>query len=185
MKRIFYGWILPRYGRAWAGSPSGHWTWRWTKSWNGTVPGKPGSPCVKVCLQQIEAYQAACLSKDRENSMTDPNALNTPHAVRENRKLVQRYADLVYAPRTFVAGETPVPVSGKVIGAPELKMMVEASLDGWLTTGRFNEEFEHRLAGICRCEICARVNSGSSANLVAFSTLTSPRLGERAIQRGR
>lgn len=117
--------------------------------------------------------------------MTDPNALNTPHAVREEiAKLVQRYADLVYAPRAFVAGETPVPVSGKVIGAPELKMMVEASLDGWLTTGRFNEEFEHRLAEFVGVKYALSVNSGSSANLVAFSTLTSPRLGERAIQRG-
>jgi CDP-6-deoxy-D-xylo-4-hexulose-3-dehydrase len=83
-----------------------------------------------------------------------------------------------------VPGESPVPVSGKVLGAPELKMMVEASLDGWLTTGRFNAAFEQRLAQYLGVKHVLTVNSGSSANLVAFSTLTSPRLGARAIQKG-
>jgi CDP-4-dehydro-6-deoxyglucose reductase, E1 len=60
--------------------------------------------------------------------------------------LVQQYADLTLAPKPFVPGESAVPVSGKVIGAKELQLMVEASLDGWLTTGRFNAAFEERLA---------------------------------------
>jgi Predicted pyridoxal phosphate-dependent enzyme apparently involved in regulation of cell wall biogenesis len=63
-------------------------------------------------------------------------------------------------------------------------MMVEASLDGWLTTGRFNEEFERRLAAFLGVKHAITVNSGSSANLVAFSTLTSPKLGKRAIKPG-
>jgi CDP-6-deoxy-D-xylo-4-hexulose-3-dehydrase len=109
----------------------------------------------------------------------------SPEAIRrEIAALVDEYADIVYAPRPFVPGETPVPVSGKVIGAAELKNMVEASLDGWLTTGRFNAEFEQRLAAYLGVKHVLTVNSGSSANLVAFSTLTSPRLGERAIQKG-
>lgn len=109
----------------------------------------------------------------------------SPEAIRrEIAALVEQYAEIVYAPRPFVPGETPVPVSGKVIGAAELKNMVEASLDGWLTTGRFNAEFEQRLAAYLGVKHLITVNSGSSANLVAFSTLTSPRLGERAIQRG-
>lgn len=109
----------------------------------------------------------------------------SPEAIRrEIAALVDEYADIVYAPRPFVPGETPVPVSGKVIGAAELKNMVDASLDGWLTTGRFNAEFEQRLADYLGVKHLITVNSGSSANLVAFSTLTSPRLGERAIQRG-
>lgn len=62
--------------------------------------------------------------------------------------------------------------------------MVEASLDGWLTTGRFNAEFEKKLASFLGVKHCLSVNSGSSANLVAFSTLTSPKLGERAIKKG-
>lgn len=99
-------------------------------------------------------------------------------------ELVQQYADIAYAPKAFVPGNTPVPVSGKVIGAGELKMMVDASLDGWLTTGRFNAMFEQRLAQFLGVKYLITVNSGSSANLVAFSTLTSPKLGERAIKQG-
>lgn len=98
--------------------------------------------------------------------------------------LVQQYADIAYAPKPFVPGQTAVPVSGKVIGASELKMMVDASLDGWLTTGRFNAMFEQRLAEFLGVKYLITVNSGSSANLVAFSTLTSPKLGDRAIKQG-
>ncbi len=109
----------------------------------------------------------------------------SPEAIRrEISVLVDQYAEIAYAPQTFVPGQTSVPVSGKVIGAPELKMMVEASLDGWLTTGRFNAEFEKRLAQYLGVKHLITVNSGSSANLVAFSTLTSPKLGDRAIQKG-
>lgn len=99
-------------------------------------------------------------------------------------KLVQDYADIAYAPQPFVPGLSAVPVSGKVLGAKELQLMVEASLDGWLTTGRFNTEFERRLADYLGVKHVLTVNSGSSANLVAFSTLTSPRLGDRAIKPG-
>lgn len=99
-------------------------------------------------------------------------------------ELVQQYADSAYAPKPFVPGETAVPVSGKVIGANELKMMVDASLDGWLTTGRFNAMFEQRLAQFLGVKYLITVNSGSSANLVAFSALTSPKLGDRAIKQG-
>jgi CDP-6-deoxy-D-xylo-4-hexulose-3-dehydrase len=98
--------------------------------------------------------------------------------------LVQKYANIAYAPHTFVPGQSPVPVSGKVIGAKELQLMVDASLDGWLTTGRFNALFEDRLAKFLGVKYLITVNSGSSANLVAFSTLTSPKLGDRAIKQG-
>jgi CDP-6-deoxy-D-xylo-4-hexulose-3-dehydrase len=98
--------------------------------------------------------------------------------------LVQQYADQQLAPKAFVPGQSVVPVSGKVIGAKELQLMVEASLDGWLTTGRFNTAFEERLARYLGVKYLITVNSGSSANLVAFSALTSPRLGERAIKPG-
>jgi CDP-6-deoxy-D-xylo-4-hexulose-3-dehydrase len=109
----------------------------------------------------------------------------TPDALRrEIADLVQQYADIVYAPKPFVPGTTPVPVSGKVLGGKELQLMVDASLDGWLTTGRFNAAFEDRLAKYLGVKHLITVNSGSSANLIAFSTLTSPRLGERAIKQG-
>ncbi|AHN77650.1 lipopolysaccharide biosynthesis protein RfbH [Pandoraea pnomenusa] len=109
----------------------------------------------------------------------------TPERIRQEiAELVQQYADVVYAEKAFVPGQTAVPVSGKVIGAGELKSMVEASLDGWLTTGRFNAMFEERLAKYLGVKYLITVNSGSSANLVAFSTLTSPKLGDRAIKQG-
>jgi len=98
--------------------------------------------------------------------------------------LVDAYAAQTLAPRKFEPGVTVVPPSGKLLDATELKYMVEASLDGWLTTGRFNAEFEKKLADFIGVRHLITVNSGSSANLVAFSTLTSPKLGDRAIQKG-
>lgn len=98
--------------------------------------------------------------------------------------LVQQYADLAYAPSAFEPGKKAVPPSGKVLGAKELQLMVEASLDGWLTTGRFNDAFEKRLTEYLGVKHALTTNSGSSANLLAFSVLTSHKLGERAIQSG-
>jgi CDP-6-deoxy-D-xylo-4-hexulose-3-dehydrase len=98
--------------------------------------------------------------------------------------LVEQYANIEFAPQAFLPGASPVPPSGKLIGSAELKSMVEASLDGWLTTGRFNHEFEKKLAAFIGIKYLITVNSGSSANLVAFSTLTSPKLGARAIKKG-
>lgn len=99
-------------------------------------------------------------------------------------ELVEQYAQLKYVEKPFEPGKTVVPPSGKVIGATELQYMVEASLDGWLTTGRFNEQFEKELAKFIGVKHLITVNSGSSANLVAFSALTSPKLGPRAIKKG-
>jgi CDP-6-deoxy-D-xylo-4-hexulose-3-dehydrase len=98
--------------------------------------------------------------------------------------LVDQYAAIEFSPKVFEPGQTVVPPSGKLIGAEELKNMVDASLDGWLTTGRFNEQFEERLAKFIGVKHAITVNSGSSANLVAFSTLTSSKLGDRAIKQG-
>jgi CDP-6-deoxy-D-xylo-4-hexulose-3-dehydrase len=98
--------------------------------------------------------------------------------------LVDQYAAIEFSPKSFEPGKTVVPPSGKLIGAEELKNMVDASLDGWLTTGRFNEQFEKKLAEFIGIKHAITVNSGSSANLVAFSTLTSPKLGDRAIKQG-
>lgn len=86
--------------------------------------------------------------------------------------------------KAFVPGETVIPPSGKVIGEEEVALMIEASLDAWLTTGRFNEAFEKKLAAFIGVKHLMTVNSGSSANLVAFSALTSPKLGDRAIKKG-
>jgi len=99
-------------------------------------------------------------------------------------ELVDEYAQQALRPQPFAPGMTAVPPSGKQLGAEELKLMVEAALDGWLTAGRFNEQFEQDLARFLGVKHVLTVNSGSSANLVAFSTLTSPKLGDRAIQPG-
>lgn len=109
--------------------------------------------------------------------------MNKDQIRQEILSLVDKYA-AADAPVAFVPSVSTVPPSGKVIGAPELRNMVEASLDGWLTAGRFNDEFELRLRKYIGVEYLMTVNSGSSANLVAFSTLTSPQLGARAIQPG-
>ncbi len=99
-------------------------------------------------------------------------------------QLVDEYAAIKYTPKAFEPGATVIPPSGKVLDAAELKNMVEASLDGWLTTGRFNEAFEKRLAEYLGVKFLLTTNSGSSANLLAFTALTSPRLGDRAIKPG-
>lgn len=94
------------------------------------------------------------------------------------------YAAVAFAPRPFAPGTTPLPPSGKVIGAPELASLVDASLDGWLTTGRFNEAFQRRLAAYLGRRYVLTTTSGSSANLLAISGLTSPLLGDRALKPG-
>jgi CDP-6-deoxy-D-xylo-4-hexulose-3-dehydrase len=98
--------------------------------------------------------------------------------------LVEDYSRINFQQKNFIPGVSEVPVSGKVIGSLEVKNMVEASLDGWLTTGRFNAEFEEKLSNFLGIKCLLTVNSGSSANLIAFSTLTSPKLKDRAIQKG-
>ena len=109
----------------------------------------------------------------------------TQQQIREQiAALVAQYGALASVPKPFEPGVTVIPPAGKVVGATEMGLMVEASLDAWLTTGRFNDEFEKRLAKFIGVEFLITVNSGSSANLVAFSALTSPKLGARAIQPG-
>jgi CDP-6-deoxy-D-xylo-4-hexulose-3-dehydrase len=98
--------------------------------------------------------------------------------------LVDEFANIKYTPQSFKPGETVIPMSGKVLDASELKAMVEASLDGWLTSGRFNDAFEKKLREFLGVKFLITTNSGSSANLLAFSALTSPKLKERAIKPG-
>jgi len=99
-------------------------------------------------------------------------------------KLTEEYSHYHFEKNDFVENISNIPVSGKWIGKEELKNMVEASLDGWLTTGRFNDEFQKKLSAFLGVKCLLTVNSGSSANLVAFSTLTSSKLKERAIKKG-
>lgn len=87
-------------------------------------------------------------------------------------------------PLPFVPGESPIPVSGKVLDEADYVSLVDASLDGWLTSGRFHTEFQQRLAKYIGVRNSVFVNSGSSANLVALSALTSPKLGKKALKPG-
>jgi CDP-6-deoxy-D-xylo-4-hexulose-3-dehydrase len=94
------------------------------------------------------------------------------------------YFQAAYEERTFIPDVDSVPVSGRVFDERELVKLVDSSLDFWLTTGRFAERFERDFARWFGVRECILVNSGSSANLVALATLTSPQLGERALRPG-
>ena len=100
-------------------------------------------------------------------------------------KLVTEYAKTHIAQKATPDIESGrILVSGKVIGEDEVRNMVDACLDGWLTSGRFNMQFEQKLAEYWGKEKCLTVNSGSSANLIAFSALTSPKLRARSLKPG-
>jgi CDP-6-deoxy-D-xylo-4-hexulose-3-dehydrase len=93
--------------------------------------------------------------------------------------LVQAFYEAEHTPTPFIPGESEVPISGRVFDAAELLHLVDASLDFWLTTGRYAEQFEQEFAQIMGVRHAMLCNSGSSANLLALSALTSPKLEER------
>ena len=98
--------------------------------------------------------------------------------------LVSEYAAVAFPTGEFEPGTTDVPVSGKVFDADELRHLVDASLDFWLTTGRFADQFEHAFAKWMGVRHAILVNSGSSANLLALTALTAQELGDRALRPG-
>ncbi|MDP2821762.1 MAG: lipopolysaccharide biosynthesis protein RfbH [Sulfuritalea sp.] len=97
---------------------------------------------------------------------------------------VRQFANVQETRAAFVPGQDPVPPAGRVLDAAAYVALVDAALDGWLTTGRFNDEFERLIAQRIGVKRALSTNSGSSANLLALSALTSPLLGERALQPG-
>ena len=99
-------------------------------------------------------------------------------------ELVAEYHAEAFAPAEFHPGESVIPVSGKVFDASELQALVDASLDFWLTTGRYAAEFEREFARWIGIRHAILVNSGSSANLLALTTLTAEELGERRLRPG-
>jgi len=98
--------------------------------------------------------------------------------------LTADYFAEAFPARDFIAGQTSVPVSGRVFDADELQSLVDSSLDFWLTTGRFAHQFEKEFARFFKMRHAILVNSGSSANLLALACLTSPLLGERQLKPG-
>lgn len=112
-------------------------------------------------------------------------AINELDVLREQiLVLTRQYADKLIAPKLFSPGQDPVPVSGKVLTSDDFAALVDSSLDGWLTVGRFTADFERELAQYVGARSALFVNSGSSANLIALSGLTSQKLGERALRPG-
>lgn len=111
-------------------------------------------------------------------------AVNESDIKKQILDLVDQYSAMHFAEKQFQGGTSTIPPSGKVLGASELKNMVEASLDGWLTTGRFNKVFEKRFAEFVGVSCSLTTNSGSSANLLALTALTSHKLGARALKPG-
>src|SRR5690349_12427833 len=98
--------------------------------------------------------------------------------------LTEEYYEAAFASREFVPGESSIPVAGRVFDASELQFLVDSSLDFWLTTGRFAYQFEREFAQFFRMRHAILVNSGSSANLLALTCLTSPLLGDRQLKPG-
>ena len=99
-------------------------------------------------------------------------------------ELVAQALNERHATKEFIPGESPIPVTGKVYGDTEITAAVQASLDFWLTSGPYTEKFESRFAKTVGMRHASMVNSGSSANLLALTALTSPLLGERALKPG-
>lgn len=117
--------------------------------------------------------------------MSPAKTLRSKEQIREEiLSLVREYHSVAFAPKGFTAGESSIPVSGKVFDATEMEYLVDSGLDFWLTTGRFAKQFEREFARWFGVRHCMLVNSGSSANLVALSALTSPTLGERQLKPG-
>lgn len=98
--------------------------------------------------------------------------------------LTRRYSEVAFAAREFEPGNSSVPVSGRVFDHSEVMSLVDSSLDFWLTTGRFADQFEKRFAQFMGNRFALLVNSGSSANLLAIAALTSPKLADRQLKPG-
>src|SRR6267154_2165258 len=117
--------------------------------------------------------------RDKPDSQTEALAIQ-----RQIHDLVERHFALKHASKPFLPGDTPVPVSGRCFDASDVKALVDSALDFWLTAGPYNEQFQTNLAKRIGVRYALTVNSGSSANLVAFSALTSPLLRERQVPAG-
>src|SRR5208282_1849274 len=132
-------------------------------------------------------------SRAGENHRVVPGGaevVSQAHELRANtlrdriRALVAEYYREAFPAPTFVPGSSPVPISGRVFDEQELELLVDSSLDFWLTTGRFAEQFEREFAKFVGVREAVLVNSGSSANLLAVTALTSPKLGDRRLRPG-
>jgi len=90
----------------------------------------------------------------------------------------------VHQAELFIPGKSRIPFAGRVYDEKEMVSLVDSSLDFWLTSGRYVAEFEKKFSDFLGVKYCSLTNSGSSANLLAFMALTSPKLGDRRIKPG-
>lgn len=109
---------------------------------------------------------------------------NAEHLRAKILELVAEYSSEAFPEKRFIPGESPVPVSGRVFDGADVQSLVDSSLDFWLTTGRYAHQFEIEFARFFKMRHAILVNSGSSANLLALTSLTSPLLGERQLKPG-
>lgn len=132
-------------------------------------------------VARLKAIPVAQLSLQEPLCLRSMDHILRALAVAEAREHAQLITE---PPKAFEPGKSKIPPSGKVVGAPEAANLVQAGLDLWLTAGRFSDQFEDAIARRFDCLKSIAVNSGSSANLVALSALTSPKLGARALKAG-
>lgn len=116
--------------------------------------------------------------------MGDLKSKTEPDAREEILKLVKEYCDTFHNQKGEFNEGDRIPYASRVYDSAEMVNLVDSSLEFWLTSGRYTDEFEKKLAEYLKIRYCSLVNSGSSANLLAFMALTSPLLGERRIKRG-
>src|SRR5690242_19566088 len=110
--------------------------------------------------------------------------MSAEHLRAEILELVRQYHRAAFPERAFTPGQTPVPCAGRVFDAADIQSLVDSALDFWLTTGRFADQSEKVFADYLGRRFALLVNSGSSANLIALSALTSPELVDDRLRPG-
>ena len=155
----------------------------WSPKWN-------ISDAVEKTVEWTKAYVDGCPNEcmDLQIDIVDINdnhfdSYTEKTARKEILDLVVQYCDKFHNKKQYSKGQR-IPYSGRQYDSSEMSKLVDAALDFWLTSGRYTIEFEEGLANFLGISYCSLVNSGSSANLIAFMTLTSPLLGERRINPG-
>lgn len=141
--------------------------------------GAAAEPCgsqPSCAFEEIDLAQSSSYPKERDSELARVKS--------EIDNLVRQYHALAFPEKKFEPGKSRVLCAGRVFDEEELLLAVESSLEFWLTLGRFGAEFEKKFAQFFSTRFATLVNSGSSANLVALSALTSPQLGERRLVPG-
>lgn len=179
------GALLPDWRPVLSRAESVGWMDEWVRA-----TADDGRDVARATIDHIDRYLGQCVRLTMPGS--PPSATGTTKGANaeadalraEILDLVERYHTVAHRPAAFDPARPSVPVSGRVYGSRDMQVLVDSALDFWLTTGRFNAAFEMRLAKRVGARHALTVNSGSSANLVAFSALTSPKMRDRRLKAG-